>query len=554
MSHLAKQLLTPVALLGVLNSQGTLAAFGQQSVHALATGRVQHQGAAAEQKGAQTFKGDGSGTLLAVLSSGKPAGQCPLKHTDVSAKISGYIARVTVKQVFHNPFKDKIEAIYTFPLSETGAVDEMTMKVGQRTIRGNIKKREEARQIYEHAKAAGHVASLLDQERPNIFTQSVANIMPGETVEVTLQYVDLLPYEAGRYTFAFPTIVGPRFIPGNASGKQGTGWAPDTDRVPDASRITPPVTPSGTRAGHDISINVSIDGGVPIEAIQSKLHEVKVEQANAAQATVSLVNKSTIANKDFVLSWDVAGEQLKSGYLAYRPQKDAPGYFTLMILPPKRVSAEHVQPKEMIFLIDCSGSQHGKPLEKAKETLKYIIHHMNPNDTFQIISFNNEATLLFDKPQPVSALMKSRALRYIDALEAHGGTWMAPAVEKACSIPADKNRLRVVTFMTDGYVGNDFEIMGMVKKLRGNSRWFPFGTGNSVNRFLIDGMAKEGGGEAEYVLLNSSGNEVGKKFYDRISSPVLTDVALDFGGLEVKEVFPHAISDVWAERPLYIKG
>lgn len=523
---------------------------------ALAAGDSAPISAEKQDKEKDAFKGEGSGTLLAMASTGQTLGQCPLKHTSVTAKVSGYVSHVTVKQTFQNPYKDKIEAVYTFPLSETGAVDEMIMKVGDRTIHGTIKKREEAKEIYEQAKAQGHVASLLDQERPNIFTQSVANIEPGKEVEVTIEYVDLLPYEDGKYTFAFPTVVGPRFNPGPPIGKQGTGWSHDTTEVPDASRITPPVTPEGTRAGHDISINVEIDGGVPISNLRSSLHEINIAHKTEKSASVSLVDKNTIPNKDFVLKWDVAGDTLKSGYLTYRDPKsnDKSGYFTMMLLPPKRVTPETVAPKEMIFLIDCSGSQSGAPLNKAKETLTYIVDHMNPNDSFQIISFNNRNDILFQKPTQNSAEMRSQAKHYIDALQAHGGTWMGPAVEAVFNQPTDKNRLRIVTFMTDGYVGNDMEILGLVKKHRGASRWFPFGTGNSVNRFLIDGIAKEGGGEAEYVLLNSPGPEVGKKFYDRISSPVLTDVKVKFDGGDVKEVFPKDVADVWAQKPLYIKG
>lgn len=493
-----------------------------------------------------------SGSLSAMTTTGKPLGKCPLKHTDVSAEISGFVSRVKVVQQFQNPFPEKIEAVYTFPLSESGAVDEMLMKVGGRTIRGEIKKREEAREIYERAKASGHAASLLDQERTNIFTQSVANIKPGETIEITISYVDLLPYEQGNFSFVFPTVVGPRFIPGEKLGKQGTGWAEDTDNVPDASRVTPPVTPKGTRAGHDISISVAIDAGVPILDLQSKLHEVNIAKNGERKAVVTLTDKATIPNKDFVLTWQVASDKLKSGYLTHRVGDK--GYFSLMILPPKRVTPETVAPKEMIFLIDCSGSQSGAPLDKAKETMNYILDHMNPNDTFQIISFSDHLKILFDKPETADSQMRAKARSFISGLTANGGTWMAPAVEKAASIPSDDHRLRIVTFMTDGYVGNDLEIVGLVKKLRGTSRWFPFGTGNGVNRMLIDMMAKEGGGEAEYVLLNSSGADVGRKFYERISSPVLTDVKVEFAGVGVKDVYPKQVADVWAEKPLYIKG
>lgn len=504
-----------------------------------------------------SFSGQGSGVLFASASlSHKPLGECPLQHTSVQANISGYMADVTVKQLFANPFKEKIEAVYTFPLSETGAVDEMTMKVGSRIIHGTIKKKEEAREIYEQAKARGHVASLLDQERPNIFTQSVANIEPGKEVEITIKYKDLLLFENGKYSFAFPTVVGPRFIPGSPTGKSGGGWAPDTDQVPDASKVTPLLAPKDTRAGHDISISVNLDSGVPYSNLKSLLHEVDVQSKDSSHAQVSLKDKSAIPNKDFVLSWNVSQDQISSGYITHRNAKehDGSGFFTLMLLPPKSVTPDKVAPKEMIFLIDCSGSQNGPPLNKAKEALNHIIDHMNPNDTFQIITFNNQNSLLFDKPEVSSTQMKEKAKAFIEGLQARGGTWMAPAVEKVCSIPPDNNRLRIVTFMTDGYVGNDMQILDLVKKHRGTSRWFPFGTGNSVNRFLIDGIAKEGGGEPEYVLLNAKAGEVGEKFYKRIASPVLTDVAVKFDGLDAKEVFPKAVSDVWAQKPLYIKG
>lgn len=502
------------------------------------------------------FGNDGSGTLTALVAGTKKSIVCPLKDTKVTADISGYVARVTVKQKFVNPSNSKIEAVYTFPLSENSAVDEMTMKIGDRTISGTIKKREEARAIYDQARNDGYVASLLDQERTNIFTQSVANIEPGKEIEITIKYIETLPYESGKYTFAFPTVVGPRFVPGQAvtGGPQGSGFNHNTNQVPDASLITPMPTLGGTRAGHNISIDVHLNGGMPISEVNSALHQVDTKAIDGNKMDISLTDKETIPNKDFVLTWNVAQDSLKSGYLTYKEAGEKEGFFTLMLMPPKRVTKDIVAPKEMIFVIDCSGSQSGAPLDKAKETMLYILEHMNDNDTFQIITFNNSVQTFADKPQLSSPEMKNKAKAFIKSIEAQGGTWMAPAVEKACSMPNDSHRLRIVTFMTDGYVGNDYEILGMVKKFRGASRWFPFGTGNSVNRTLIDGISKEGGGESEYVLLNSSAQEAGKKFYDRISSPVLTDVKLAFDGLDVKEVYPKEVSDVWAEKPLYFKG
>jgi Ca-activated chloride channel family protein len=245
---------------------------------------------------AATKPGQAPGSLEIIGKGGAIAGVCPLQHTDVRGAISGFVARVTVTQIFQNPAEQNIEAVYSFPLPENAAVDDMTIQIGDRTVRSAIKKREEARAMYEKAKATGHVAALLDQERPNIFTQSVANILPGEQVTVTISYLQTLEYESGSYTFVFPMVVGPRYVPGDAVGKQAGGWAPDTDQVPDASRITPPVTPKGTRAGHDISLELAIDAGVPIQALHAVLHEVDVVR-NGATATVKLREEATIPTK-----------------------------------------------------------------------------------------------------------------------------------------------------------------------------------------------------------------------------------------------------------------
>src|ERR1044071_3784456 len=225
---------------------------------------------------------------------GTVAAECPLKHTDVKAEISGFLSRVVVTQEFENPFKDKIEAVYTFPRPPNAAEDDMTMRVGDRTVRGKIKRREEARAVYEAARRAGNIASLLDQERPNIFTQSVANISPGEKVSVTISYVETLKYEDGSYEFGVPMVVGPRYVPGSPTGTQGGGWSPDTPQVPDASRITPPVAPKGTRAGHDISVEVALDAGVPIDDLKSTNHEIDAERPTAHSAFVRLKGKAEI--------------------------------------------------------------------------------------------------------------------------------------------------------------------------------------------------------------------------------------------------------------------
>ena len=452
------------------------------------------------------------GQLEIIGPKGESAGACPLKHTDVDVRISGFIARVNVVQQFHNPTSEKIEAVYTFPLAEDSAVDKMEMKVGDRVIIGTIHRREEAREIYEEAKAAGHVASLLDQERPNIFTQSVANIEPGAEVTITISYTQLLKYEAGTYKFSFPTVVGPRFNPGAPVSHEGTGREPDTTQVPDASKITPPITPKDTRAGHDISIKVNIDAGVPLNSAVCETHDVNMEFPDHTSAVITLKDKATIPNKDFVINYQVAGEQIQSGMITYAPVKGKGGWFSLIMQPPKTPKQNQITPKEMIFVIDTSGSQMGEPLAKSKETMLHCIRNVNPGDTFNMISFSNDVNKLFETPQPYNQDTEAKAEDFLKKCESGGGTYMLPAMKAALEPPPDPKRLRIVVFFTDGYVGNDFEIVECVQKNAGNARVFPFGIGSSVNRFLLEKMGEVGRGAADIVLLNSDSKAIAEKF------------------------------------------
>lgn len=505
------------------------------------------------------------GALDAFDKEGNPQGSCPLKHTDVHVEISGFIARVTLTQQFENPFDKPIEAIYTFPMSDRAAVDSMVMKVGDRVIKGIIKEREEARRIYQAARDAGKIASLLDQERPNIFTQSVANILPGDRIEITISYVEYLKYEEGQYEFSFPMVVGPRYIPGNPIPPGPGAIQPDvetglkpgppsTDQVPDASRITPPVTPPGTRAGHDISLAVRVDAGVAIRDIKSELHEVDVERPVDSQAVVRLKQQNEIPNRDFVLKYDVAGETIGDAILTHAGAKG--GFFTLILQPPDRVAPNEVTPKEMMFVIDCSGSMRGFPIEKAKKAMRLCIEGMNPNDTFNLVSFAGGVGYCFQRSVPNTPDNRKTALDYLDKLEGSGGTEMMAAVHAALGGQNDPERLRVVCFMTDGFVGNDMAILDAIQKNAKTARVFSFGIGNGVNRFLIEGMARNGRGAAEVVTLESDADAAAKRFHERIQSPILTDIAVDFGGLPIGDVYPDpkALPDLFAARPLMLTG
>ncbi len=496
------------------------------------------------------------GSLQAVDKDKHPLGFCPLKHTEVNVDISGFIARVTLTQDFGNPFQEPIEAIYTFPMSDRGAVDSMTMTIGERVVKGLIKKREEAQRIYQEAKNAGKTASLLDQERPNIFTQSVANIMPGESILITISYVEYLKFEEGLYEFSFPMVVGPRYIPGAQPQPPDAPLGPvkGTAQVPDAERITPAVTPEGTRAGHDIALTVRLDAGLPIQDIKSELHEVDVERPADSKAVVSLKNKKEIPNRDFVLRYAVSGKKINDAVLTHADAKG--GFFTLILQPPDRVTPEQAAPKEMMFVIDCSGSMRGFPIEKAKKTMRLCIEQMNPKDTFNLVSFSGGMGYCFSGPVPNTEENRKKALEYLANLEGSGGTEMMPAIRAALENQNDPERLRMVCFMTDGFIGNDMEILDAVRKNAKTARVFAFGIGNGVNRFLIEGMARLGRGALEIVNLESDGDAAAKRFHERTQCPVLTDITVDFGGLPVKDVYPDpdALPDLFSSQPVVLKG
>jgi Ca-activated chloride channel family protein len=496
--------------------------------------------------------GETTGALTVLGKDGKPKSRCPLKHTDVQAEISGFLSRVRVTQEFDNPFKDKIEAVYTFPLPQDAAVDDMTMTIGSRTVRGKILPREEAQAVYESAKTNGQVASLLDQERPNIFTQSVANILPGEQIKITISYVETLKYEKGAYEFVFPMVVGPRYIPGAPNArKQSNGFAPDTDQVRDGSRITPRMIPAGMRSGHDISMDIQLDAGLVVDELTSKTHPVDIERTDPRSAHIHLKDTATIPNKDFVLRYDVAGGAIQDALLTHRSDKG--GFFTMILQPPDRVPVEDVTPKELVFVLDTSGSMEGFPIEKAKETMKLALDSLYPSDTFNLITFAGDTEILF--PEPVSATKENlrKAQAFLNGRSGGGGTEMMTAIKAALEPSDDQKHIRIVCFMTDGYVGNDMEIISEIQKHQ-NARVFAFGIGESVNRFLLDKMVEAGRGEVEYVALNDDGSAAARRFHERVRNPLLTDISIEWNGLPVADVYPKNIPDLFSAKPLILSG
>ncbi len=490
---------------------------------------------------------------LKVVTAKKDKVEVPLAHTSVKADIAGFVARVTVTQTFVNPFKEPIEAVYVFPLPHKAAVDDMTMKIGSRVIKGVIKKRDEAKKIYDDARKAGKTASLLEQERPNIFTQSVANILPGDAIEVRISYVETLKYEKGEYEFVFPMVVGPRYIPGERIiGKEGGGWAPDTNRVPDASRITPPVLKPGERSGHDIDVTVSIDGAVPFTNLRSPSHMISVKQGTPSKAVVKLDPRDTIPNKDLILRYNVLGKAPAFGSAIYSDGKE--GYFLLILTPKEKYGKEEILPREILFIIDSSGSQSGDPLAKSKELMKRALYGLRPDDTFQIFNFNDTVTSMADGPVGATAANIVDARKFIDQIRCTGGTRMVPVIQAALNWPADPKRLRLVVMATDGYVGNEGEVLGEIRDNLGDARLFMFGVGSSTNRYLIDRMAEEGRGFSMIVRQDEPTDKVIETFHRRMDTPVLRDLKIDWQGLAVRDVYPARVPDLYAGQPVVLLG
>jgi Ca-activated chloride channel family protein len=476
------------------------------------------------------------GMLARLDKNGEVDAPCPLEHTAVTAEVQGPVVRVKVRQIFRNPTSDPMEAIYTFPLAAGGAVDDMTLRIGDRVVKGRIKRKEEARAIYDAARRQGKLAGLLDQSRPNVFVQSVANIPPNAKVEVEIQYVETLQFEAGRYEFVFPMVVGPRYSPKHNPG----------------AFQNPKYAAQGTRAGHDISLSVKLDAGLPVDAIDSTTHEVVVESRTAAGAFIKLRNQNEIPNKDFILRWDVTGRKINDALLTHRG-RDGKGYFTFVLAPPDAPAREDVTPKELVFVIDTSGSMHGFPLDKAKEAMMAAIDGLHPRDRFNLITFSGDTYVLF--PAPVAATPEniSEAKRFLAGRRSGGGTEMMKAIRASLAPSGSRDHLRVVCFMTDGYVGNDDEIIAEIRK-HPEARVFSFGIGSSVNRHLLDQMSLQGRGEVEYVGLQDDGSAAAKRFHERVRTPLLTDIQLSFQGVAVDEIYPKRVPDLFSAKPVVISG
>lgn len=478
----------------------------------------------------------------------------PLKHTDVKADILGWIATVRVQQQFTNPFSSKIEAVYVFPLPENAAVNEFVMTIGERHIRGVIRERAEAQRIYTEARSQGYTASLLTQERPNIFTQNVANIEPGKEIDIDITYFHTLAYHDGGFDFTFPMVVGPRFNPSGSVSGVGAVPRNDTGASGQATEIAY-LRPS-ERNGHDITLSVDIDAGVAIEKIQSRSHDIEInrDSDDTGRARVRLASKDTVPNKDFTLRYELAGEKVKSALLTQADPKGKGGYFALMIIPPAEMKQLRRSPMEIVFVVDRSGSMQGQPIAQARDAVEHGLRRLQPGDTFQIIDFAESASQLGAGPLDATPGNIQRGLKYAATLDASGGTMMINGLNASLGFAHDPERLRVVSFITDGLIGNEPEILKPLHDHLGATRVFGVGVGSAPNRHLLSEMSRIGRGAVAYLGLQDPAGEVMDLFFDRISHAAMTDLKMDWGGIKVTDLFPSRVPDLFVGRPVILTG
>jgi Ca-activated chloride channel family protein len=479
----------------------------------------------------------------------------PLIHTDAKMDVRGLVASATVMQQYANSSDAPIEAVYIFPLPHDAAVYDLEIRIGNRVIRSVIHEREQAKRVYEAAKAEGKRAALLEQERPNIFTASVANIMPNDQISVRVRYVQPLKWEDGRVRLVFPMVVGPRYIPGTqAIDHAGSGWAADTNAVPDASRITPLVRNPENRPGHDISVSVDLDTGFEAAAVESVSHEVNVRRFEDGRQHAELVGGTTLPNKDFVLEIRQAeSTQPKTALFLSSGGDSGETHFLLTAFPPTLQPSQRM-PVEMLYMIDVSGSMQGTSIEQARAALLQALDRLRPNDRFGILQFNNGYREFAQWPMAASAQNVASAREYVRRLQAGGGTEMLPALRHLMAKPEIPGYLRHIILLTDGDLGNEEEIFAAMRRDLGGARLYAVAVGSAPNLFLAAKMAQFGRGTSTHVADSNEIEEQMTQLFEKIESPVLTDLNVSFDGVQVTDMFPPRLPDLFAGQPVVIYG
>ena len=492
------------------------------------------------------------GTLLWRTAEQSTLVPAPAVKTDVRIVVTGIVARASVRQEFTNPSALWAEAIYVFPLPEDAAVDHLRMRVGDRAIEGVIQERAAAKAQYDQAKQEGKRASLVEQERPNVFTTSVANIAPGAAISVEIEYQQTVRYDAGQFRLRFPMAVGPRYIPGSpaADPPSGTGWSPDTDAVPDASRVTPPVAHPSRGAINPVTLTVELDPGVPLTHLSASYHAVDTTPLADGRYRVELAQGPVPADRDFELVWQPGAGATPIATL-FTEQKSAETFAVLMVTPPAAAALDGVRlAREVIFVIDNSGSMHGASIDQAKAALKLALDRLRANDTFNVIRFNHTTDAVFSGAQPATAQNLAAAHRYVGRLQADGGTEMLPALRQALDGHEHPGRLRQVIFLTDGAVGNEAQLFAAIHERLGDSRLFTIGIGSAPNSHFMREAARLGRGTFTYIGTITEVKEKMVALFAKLETPALTDVELE--AVTGAEIVPEKIPDVYLGEPITV--
>ncbi len=477
-----------------------------------------------------------------VKSESPDVDQLPLKSTTAAVNISGVIADVKVTQVYKNEGKHALEAVYIFPASTKAAVYGMKMTIGERVINAKIKKRDEARREYEQAKQQGKSASLLEQQRPNVFQMNVANILPGDIIKVELSYTELLVPTDKAYEFIYPTVVGPRY-----------SNQPAETALPSEKWVQNPYLHQGESPNYTFDIKVNLSAGLPIQQIYCTSHKVNVTYDGKSNAAVNLDNSENYGgNRDYILKYRLAGEQIESGLLLYRGEHE--NFFLLMLQPPKRVASAQIPAREYIFIVDVSGSMHGFPLDISKKLLKDLIGHLRPTDKFNVLLFSGGSSILSEQSLPATPENISKAINVIENQEGGGGTELLPALKRALSLPKPEGFSRTVVIATDGYVSVEEKAFDIIRNNLENANMFAFGIGSSVNRHIIEGIAHVGMGEPFIITKPEEASSKAETFRKLIQYPVLTNIKVNFIGFDAYDVEPVSIPDVLSDRPVIVFG
>lgn len=492
-----------------------------------------------------------------VIEDGDPeTDSFPLKDTDVSATINGVIAETFVTQTYVNEGERPINASYLFPASDSVSVHGMKMQIKDQIITAKIQERKEAEKTFETAKSEGKSASLLKQQRPNVFSMDVANIMPGDTVRIELHYTEMVLSTEGVYQFVFPTVVGPRYI---SSPSGDSGNSDNVQSVPGArpessdSWAARPYLEEGKTPPGKYNITVNLSTGVPITDINCKSHEIQVEKSNDSTAQVTLANPRDYAgNRDFILNYQLTGQEVSCGLLLDREEEE--NYFMLMVQPPERYTPGQVPPREYLFILDVSGSMYGYPLDTARDLIRDLVSGLNETDCFNLLLFSNASVRMSPSSVPATRDNIQKAIDLIDQESGGGGTELAPSLRDALSIPRQENFSRSIITITDGYISGEKEIFDIVRENLGNTNFFSFGIGDSVNRYLINGIAKAGQGEAFIVTDPEDAAHTAEQFRTYVQAPLMTDIQVSYDGFDAYEIEPSAIPTLFARRPIVLFG